>query len=308
MLKSLIKLQTLPFTSYRNPIGFATKYPRGLAVLLVECACIKLTVIPRAGSVQHISWQSLICAMFETMFLWLSITPLGSPVVPLEYGRTAVSSMLPVKRTSEVSTPSCSICPMSKVPAGMSDADSRPGAMMKRGFVCVPVSLIASCTVWRMADSVTIALGWQSLSCSEISSETVDSNIWSNSQPFEKSPICEMTKNSHSSKKKADISTRTDKAVHSMLAMNAMSAAELSSFITFTLYVCVHLHNTPNEGPRSPLLPIACEAVLAPQPGCTLRRKYYVSGYSQTLNLPLPLTTQITLSRLLPKMDRLHCC
>jgi len=71
-----------------------------------------------------------------------------------------------------------------------------------------------------------------------------------------------------------------------MLAVNAMSAAELSQFITFTLYVCVHLDNTANEGPRRTLLPTACEAVLAPQLDFTCGEKYLASAGSQISNLP----------------------
>jgi hypothetical protein len=62
--------------------------------------------------------------------------------------------------------------------------------------------------------------------------------------------------------------------------------AELSSFITSTLYVCVHLHNTANEGPRRTLLPIACEAVLPTQPGCTFGGKYLASAGSQISDHP----------------------
>ena len=62
--------------------------------------------------------------------------------------------------------------------------------------------------------------------------------------------------------------------------------AELSSFITSTLYDCVRLHNTANESLRRPLLPIARDAVLATQPGSKFGGKYLAPADTQISNLP----------------------
>lgn len=141
-------------------------------ILIGETPYIKLRAVPRAGSQVLISGESLCCAMLHTMFLWLSITPLGNPVVPLEYGRTAVSSRFPVNRKSEVLIPSWIISRKSIVPVGMWEPGSIPGAMTMRGFTWLAASVMAFWTLGNMADSVTIASGSQSLNCRDSSSET----------------------------------------------------------------------------------------------------------------------------------------
>ena len=65
--------------------------------------------------------------------------------------------------------------------------------------------------------------------------------------------------------------------------------AELSSFITSALCVCVCVCSSSQHRqwrPPGPLLPTACEEVLAPQPGCTFGGKYLASAGSQISDHP----------------------
>lgn len=49
--------------------------------------------LPLAGSVKSIlGWPT--CSIFAKILVWVNITPFGSPVVPLEYGKMAISSGL----------------------------------------------------------------------------------------------------------------------------------------------------------------------------------------------------------------------
>jgi hypothetical protein len=91
---------------------------------------------------------------------------------------------------------------------------------------------------------------------------------------------------SHCSKNKADISPRTDKGVHSTCATNAMSACRAQ--LIHNLYtVCVFIFRAPPiKAPRGPLLPTACEAVLALQLACTFGEKYFASAGSQISDHP----------------------
>ena len=57
------------------------------------------------------------CARLVAMFRWVSITPLGMPVVPEEYGRAATSS-----------AGSMSICGSGAVEPSMSSSERCPGA------------------------------------------------------------------------------------------------------------------------------------------------------------------------------------
>ena len=92
--------------------------------------------------------------------------------------------------------------------------------------------------------------------------------------------------NSHSGKNKADISPTADKAVHSTHATNAISACK-AQFICNLYTVCVSSSSENRQiGPCRPRLPIACEAVLAPQPGCMFRENYLASAGNQISDNP----------------------
>ena len=92
-----------------------------------------------------------------------------------------------------------------------------------------------------------------------------------------------------------------------MLAMNVMSVCR-AQLICNLYFVCLRLHTATKEGPWKPLLPTACEAVLAPQPGLTFGENILPQPVVKFPTSHLPLTTPIALSRLLPKKDRLGCC
>jgi hypothetical protein len=145
--------------------------------------------------------------------------------------------------------------------------------------------LPALCEGWRTVSLLLLADSLSAAARSPLKQPTASLDQLNRLQRTSHQPVAQ---NSHSNKNKADISPTTDKAIHSTCATNAMIACRAQLIRNFySVCVCVFIFTAlPIMVPGDPLWPTACEAVLAPQPGCMFGEKYLASASSQTSNHP----------------------
>lgn len=88
LVKQKLKTTTLKIIDNVNQV---CQRELGLYSSYTHLMIIKTNANPPVVSLCIAIIGSLICSQFAIMFLWVSSTPFGSPVVPLEYGRKQTS-------------------------------------------------------------------------------------------------------------------------------------------------------------------------------------------------------------------------